>query len=97
MSVDFCQIELRVLAHLSKDPTLLAALNSSGDVFVNLSSKWYKIPETEVCAVQNKLFIVRSTYVMKIYLFLFCLFRFVMNLGKKPSKFVMVCYMEWVQ
>lgn len=49
MSVDFCQIELRVLAHLSKDPTLLSALKSSGDVFINLSSKWYKIPEIEVC------------------------------------------------
>lgn len=49
MSVDFCQIELRVLAHLSKDSTLLAALNAPGDVFINLSSKWHKIPENEVC------------------------------------------------
>lgn len=56
VSVDFCQIELRVLAHLSKDSTLLAALNSSGDVFINLSSKWYNIPETEVCAFKNELF-----------------------------------------
>ncbi|XP_025417440.1 DNA polymerase theta-like isoform X2 [Sipha flava] len=49
VSVDFCQIELRVLAHLSKDSNLLSALKSPGDVFINLSSKWHKIPETEVC------------------------------------------------
>lgn len=49
VSVDFCQIELRILAHLSKDSILLSALTSPGDVFINLSSKWHKIPETEVC------------------------------------------------
>lgn len=76
MSVDFCQIELRVLAHLSKDPILLTALNSPGDVFINLSSKWYKIPETEVCAVKNQLFIF---WCDEDYLFSFYLFRSVMN------------------
>ncbi|XP_050442500.1 DNA polymerase theta [Adelges cooleyi] len=49
VSVDFCQIELRVLAHLSKDNSLLSALKSSGDVFINMSSKWHKIPASEVC------------------------------------------------
>ncbi|XP_003248103.1 DNA polymerase theta isoform X1 [Acyrthosiphon pisum] len=49
VSVDFCQIELRVLAHLSKDSILLSALTSPGDVFINLSSKWHNIPEIEVC------------------------------------------------
>ncbi|KAE9543083.1 hypothetical protein AGLY_002994 [Aphis glycines] len=49
VSVDFCQIELRILAHLSKDSILLSALTSPGDVFINLSSKWHNIPETEVC------------------------------------------------
>lgn len=53
ISVDFCQIELRVLAHLSKDSNLLSALKSSGDVFINLSSKWHKIPETEVCVFKT--------------------------------------------
>lgn len=51
VSVDFCQIELRVLAHLSKDSTLLSVLKSAGDVFVNLSTKWHKIPEVEVWAL----------------------------------------------
>lgn len=49
VSVDFCQIELRILAHLSKDPILLSAIKSPGDIFLNLSAKWYKITETEVC------------------------------------------------
>ncbi|XP_050523380.1 DNA polymerase theta [Daktulosphaira vitifoliae] len=49
VSVDFCQIELRVLAHLSKDSKLISSLKSSGDVFVHMSSKWHKIPESEVC------------------------------------------------
>ncbi|XP_025201896.1 DNA polymerase theta isoform X2 [Melanaphis sacchari] len=49
VSVDFCQIELRILAHLSKDSILLSALTSPGDVFINLSSKWHNIPEIEVC------------------------------------------------
>lgn len=57
VSVDFCQIELRILAHLSKDPILLSAIKSPGDIFLNLSSKWYKIPETEVCLLKIELFV----------------------------------------
>ena len=45
LCIDFKSIELRVLAHLSNDPSLLSALTSSSqssdDVFVMLASEWY--------------------------------------------------------
>lgn len=33
LSADYSQLELRLLAHFSQDPTLLSALNSGGDIF----------------------------------------------------------------
>jgi len=66
VSVDFCQIELRVLAHLSKDPMLLSALNLPGDVFISLSSKWHKIPEIEVCEIVFS----KNTHLIKTYCYL---------------------------
>ena len=42
LAVDFRQIELRILAHLSQDETLLKIFNSksSGDIFIELASLW---------------------------------------------------------
>lgn len=51
ISADFCQLELRILAHLSEDKSLISIFESSGDIFVSIASKWKCITETEVSEV----------------------------------------------
>jgi DNA polymerase I len=48
MSADYSQIELRVLAHLSHDPELVAAFSSDTDVHVRTARAIFNVPETEV-------------------------------------------------
>ncbi|KAK0418346.1 hypothetical protein QR680_013512 [Steinernema hermaphroditum] len=46
LAADFSQLELRVLAHLSQDPSLRAVLNQpSGDVFEAMCTKWNADPK----------------------------------------------------
>ncbi|KAG7241560.1 hypothetical protein INR49_025480, partial [Caranx melampygus] len=47
--VNFCQVELRLLAHLSSDPELLHIFtNPQADVFTMLASQWKGVSEGEV-------------------------------------------------
>ncbi|XP_037613761.1 DNA polymerase nu isoform X3 [Sebastes umbrosus] len=49
LSADFCQVELRLLAHLSSDPELLRIFhNPQADVFTMLASQWKGVSEGEV-------------------------------------------------
>lgn len=48
ISADFCQLELRVLAHLSEDDTLINIFSHVNDVFISIAANWNKVPETEV-------------------------------------------------
>nr|XP_040039007.1 DNA polymerase nu [Gasterosteus aculeatus aculeatus] len=49
LSADFCQVELRLLAHLSSDPELLRIfINPQADVFTMLASQWKGVSEGEV-------------------------------------------------
>ncbi|KAM9836578.1 DNA polymerase nu [Aulostomus maculatus] len=49
VAADFCQMELRLLAHLSSDPELLRIFtNPQADVFTLLSSQWKRVSEDEV-------------------------------------------------
>ncbi|KAM6960389.1 DNA polymerase nu [Tautogolabrus adspersus] len=49
LSADFCQVELRLLAHLSCDPELLRIfINPRADVFAMLASQWKGVSEGEV-------------------------------------------------
>ncbi|ALC45469.1 mus308 [Drosophila busckii] len=48
LSADFCQLEMRILAHLSMDKALLAVMNSSQDLFTAIAAHWHKIKESEV-------------------------------------------------
>ncbi|KAH8236416.1 hypothetical protein KR026_001239 [Drosophila bipectinata] len=48
ISADFCQLEMRILAHMSQDKALLAAINSPSDIFVSISAHWHKMDESEV-------------------------------------------------
>ncbi|XP_069375240.1 DNA polymerase nu-like isoform X3 [Paralichthys olivaceus] len=49
LAADFCQVELRLLAHLSSDPELLRIFtNPQADVFTMLASQWKGISEGQV-------------------------------------------------
>ncbi|XP_047675713.1 DNA polymerase nu [Tachysurus fulvidraco] len=51
LSADFCQMELRLLAHLSSDPELLRIFqNAKADVFNMLASQWKGVSEDSVSA-----------------------------------------------
>lgn len=47
-SADYSQIELRIMAHLSQDPTMIEAFNSGEDIHAATAAKIYKLPLNEV-------------------------------------------------
>lgn len=47
-SADYSQIELRIMAHLSQDPTMIEAFNSGEDIHAATAAKIYKIPLDQV-------------------------------------------------
>jgi len=48
LAVDYSQIELRLIAHLSQDEAMLAAFNNNEDIHTATAAKIYEIPEEEV-------------------------------------------------
>lgn len=48
VSADYSQIELRLLAHLSQDETMVSAFNSSLDIHASTASKIFKVDLSEV-------------------------------------------------
>lgn len=48
VSADFCQLELRILAHFSEDKALLKIFKSSQDVFQAIAAKWNNIVAAKV-------------------------------------------------
>lgn len=53
LGADYSQIELRVLAHLSKDPTLLDAFTRNIDIHTKTASQVFGIEESEVTSLQR--------------------------------------------
>ena len=53
VSVDFCSIELRILAHFSKDQELIEIFSKSGDVFTTLTSSWKDIPYDSITPAER--------------------------------------------
>ncbi|RCK81685.1 MAG: DNA polymerase I [Candidatus Ozemobacter sibiricus] len=54
LSLDYSQIELRLLAHLSEDPDLIAAFQRQLDVHAITAAKLFKVPVDEVTPEQRK-------------------------------------------
>lgn len=48
ISADFCQLELRILAHLSADKSLIDIFHTQEDVFTAIAAKWNKIQTDSV-------------------------------------------------
>ncbi|XP_037943762.1 DNA polymerase theta-like [Teleopsis dalmanni] len=48
ISIDFCQLEMRILAHLSKDPALLEVMRTKKDIFTAIAASWYKVSDDNV-------------------------------------------------
>jgi DNA polymerase-1 len=54
VTLDYSQIELRVLAHLSKDPNLCAAFREGADVHRRTAAEVFEVPEAEVSDEQRR-------------------------------------------
>ena len=48
LSADFCQLELRILAHFCEDPILCKLMHEQGDIFRNIAARLNKISEDKV-------------------------------------------------
>lgn len=48
LSSDFCQLEMRILAHLSQDPALLQVIKVDKDIFTSIAARWNDISEVDV-------------------------------------------------
>lgn len=53
LTADFCQLELRILTHLSQDPSLIRIMKSPEDVFKSIAAKWYKSRLEDVTVKQR--------------------------------------------
>lgn len=51
VSADYCQLEMRILTHLSEDAVLLGIMKSDVDVFKAIAASWSGLLEDEVCFI----------------------------------------------
>lgn len=70
VSADYCQIELRMLAHLSADSKLIKNIVDSQDIFVSIAAYIFGIPPYEV-----------SINTLQLNLFLISLFFYIFIIG----------------
>ncbi len=54
VSADYSQVELRVLAHMSQDPTLLAAFREGADIHSRTASLLYDVAQDQVSTDQRR-------------------------------------------
>ena len=54
LTADYSQIELRMLAHFSQDPALLAAFRDDGDIHAAVASRIFHVAEAEVSNDQRQ-------------------------------------------
>jgi DNA polymerase-1 len=55
LAADYSQIELRIAAHLSSDPNLMAAFEAGHDIHAATASRVFKVPLEEVTSDQRRL------------------------------------------
>ncbi len=55
LAADYSQIELRIAAHLSEDPTMLSAFETGDDIHAATAARIFKVPIQEVSPDQRRL------------------------------------------
>ncbi len=55
LAADYSQIELRILAHITQDPTLLEVFRTGQDIHAATASKLYGVPQESVTKNQRRL------------------------------------------
>lgn len=53
LSVDYSQLEVRLMAHFSMDPGLVSILRRGDDVFLHIASRWLQKHEDEITAEER--------------------------------------------
>lgn len=48
VSADYCQLEMRILTHYSKDAVLTKIMSANVDVFKSIAASWGGVPEDNV-------------------------------------------------
>lgn len=56
LSADYCQLELRILAHFSGDKLLCSLLKKPGDVFKSIAARWNDVEENKVFILYDSLY-----------------------------------------
>ncbi len=84
VSFDYSQLELRVLAYLSKDEKLTACLSNNTDFFISLAADLLKKPEYEITREQRQN--AKQVNHFLFYLLSTSNFRFVMELSMECRK-----------
>ena len=54
LTADYSQIELRILAHYTKDPALVRAFAEDIDIHTAVAARIFKVPEAEVTSNQRR-------------------------------------------
>ncbi len=54
MSADYSQVELRIMAHLSKDEAMIAAFDQDKDIHTATAARIFGVPENEVTPEQRR-------------------------------------------
>ncbi len=53
IGADYSQIEVRLLAHISKDPSLISLFREKGDVYNNMAGFIFKKSPTEISSTER--------------------------------------------
>lgn len=69
LSADYCQLELRILAHFSKDATLCDIMRKPGDIFKNIAANWNHVSEDKVCKFRNTIHLFEVDFNCDNYIF----------------------------
>lgn len=63
LSVDYCQLELRLLTHFSQDLVLCNIMRHQGDIFKSIAAKWNNVIEDQVFTNISQ----KSIYIITVY------------------------------
>ena len=54
MSLDYSQIEMRLMAHLSQDPIMLKICTGDGDIHTETATRMFNLPESQIDSMKHR-------------------------------------------